>query len=81
LGADGSSSRRHREEHTEIVPAAYDNDTHASRKPRFLRSLTPIERLSALIELGTISIGTETLASFLMGRNLSGKQIKFKAQA
>jgi hypothetical protein len=53
----------------------------SSSKPRFLRSLTPIERLSALIELGTISIGTETLAIIPDGQKSKRKADKFKAQA
>jgi hypothetical protein len=53
----------------------------SSDKSRFSRSLTPIERLSALIQLRTISMEPKRQRSFLMGRNLSGKRTKFKAQA
>ena len=37
----------------------------SSDKPRFLRSLTPIERLSGLMELRTISMESKRPQSFL----------------
>ena len=50
----------------------------SSDKSRFLRSLTPIECLSGLIELRTISAGTETPAIIPDGQKSNWKAAKIQ---